>query len=146
VVELDQEDRPLNIVEKPSQPKSQWAVTGIYFYDGDCVDIARSLKPSPRGELEITDLNRAYLERGTLAVEKLGRGFAWLDAGTHAALLQAAEFVYTIEERQGLKISCPEEIAYRLGYINEDQLKSLAAKLSKSDYGVYLERLLTMMN
>ena len=146
VVEMDADGRPLDIVEKPAAPKSQWAVTGIYFYDADCVDIARNLKPSPRGELEITDLNRVYLERGTLAVEKLGRGFAWLDAGTHAALLQAAEFVFTIEERQGLKISCPEEIAYRLGYIDAARLELLAGSLSKSDYGVYLKRILAMGN
>jgi len=146
VVEMDAEGRALSIVEKPKAPKSQWAVTGIYFYDADCVEIARGLKPSSRGELEITDLNRAYLDRGTLAVEKLGRGFAWLDAGTHAALLQAAEYVYTIEERQGLKISCLEEIAYRLGYIDAAQLELLAAELSKSDYGVYLKRILAMTN
>ena len=146
VVEIDAEGKALNILEKPANPKSQWAVTGIYFYDAECVEIARALKPSPRGELEITDLNRAYLDRGALAVEKLGRGFAWLDAGTHAALLQAAEFVYTIEERQGLKISCPEEIAYRLGYIDAAQLELLAANLSKSDYGIYLKRILTMAN
>lgn len=146
VVELDRNGMPVGLVEKPQQPKSQWAVTGIYFYDADCVEIARSLKPSPRGELEITDLNRAYLQRGDLTIEQLGRGFAWLDAGTNAALLQAAEFVYTIEERQGLKISCPEEIAYRLGYIDADALKVLAADLSKSDYGAYLSRILTMNN
>jgi glucose-1-phosphate thymidylyltransferase len=146
VVEMDGEGKPLNIVEKPKTPKSQWAITGIYFYDAECVEIAQNLKASPRGELEITDLNRAYLERGALAVEKLGRGFAWLDAGTHAALLQAAEFVYTIEERQGLKISCPEEIAYRLGYIDAAQLDALATDLSKSDYGAYLRRILTMAN
>ena len=144
VVELTEEGQPIAIVEKPKEPKSQWAVTGIYFYDHHCVEIARSLKASARGELEITDLNRVYLEREALTVEQLGRGFAWLDAGTHPALLQAAEFVYTIEERQGLKICCPEEIAYRLGYIDAAALKHLARELSKSDYGMYLERLLTM--
>ncbi len=146
VVELDPAGKPVALVEKPKNPKSQWAVTGIYFYDANCVEITKSLKPSARGELEITDLNRVYLERSALTVEQLGRGFAWLDAGTHAALLQAAEFVYTIEERQGLKICCPEEIAYRLGFIDAAQLKSLARRLSKTDYGAYLERLLTMKN
>ena len=146
VVELDKAGRATAIVEKPREPKSNWAVTGLYFYDGRCVDIARTLKPSARGELEITDLNRAYLDAGTLQIEQLGRGYAWLDAGTHTSLLQAAEFIYTIEERQGLKICCPEEIAYRLGYIDADGLRSLARELSKSDYGVYLNRLLTMAN
>ena len=144
VVELDQEGQPVDLVEKPKTPKSQWAVTGVYFYDADCVQIARDLKPSPRGELEITDLNRAYLVRGDLKVEKLGRGFAWLDAGTHEALLQAAEFVHTIEERQGLKISCPEEIAYRLGYIDVAQLGRLSADLNKSEYGRYLAKVLEL--
>ena len=144
VVELDKAGKPLALVEKPKEPKSNWAVTGLYFYDANCVDIARSLKPSPRGELEITDLNRVYLEAGTLRVEQLGRGYAWLDAGTHSSLLQASEFVYTIEERQGLKICCPEEIAYRMGYIDADGIKRLARELSKSDYGAYLDRLLTI--
>jgi glucose-1-phosphate thymidylyltransferase len=144
VVEMDDDGKPLSIVEKPKAPNSQWAVTGIYFYDAECVDIARALTHSARGELEITDLNAVYLKRGTLAIEKLGRGFAWLDAGTHASLLQAAQFVHTIEERQGLKISCPEEIAYRLGYIDATELKRLIVPLSKSDYGSYLARLLTM--
>jgi glucose-1-phosphate thymidylyltransferase len=144
VVEMDGEGRPLDLVEKPKNPKSQWAVTGVYFYDADCVQIARDLAPSPRGELEITDLNRAYLKRGTLEIEKLGRGFAWLDAGTHEALLQAAEFVHTIEERQGLKISCPEEVAYRLGYIDAAQLGRLSDDLSKSEYGRYLAKVLEL--
>jgi glucose-1-phosphate thymidylyltransferase len=146
IVELDSAGRASAIVEKPKNPKSHWAVTGIYFYDRDCVKIANNLKPSARGELEITDLNRVYLERGALTVEQLGRGFAWLDAGTHAALLQAAEFVCTIEERQGLKICCPEEIAYRLGYIDAGELQKIASALFKSDYGLYLKRLLAMKN
>ena len=142
VVEFDAAGRPQNLVEKPPQPRSNWAVTGLYFYDSAAIKIARSLKPSARGELEITDLNRVYLECGALTAEKLGRGFAWLDAGTHASLLQAAEFICTIEERQGLKIGCPEEIAYRMGFIGADALERLAAALSKNDYGSYLQRVL----
>ena len=142
VVEFDAEGRAISIEEKPAKPRSRWAVTGLYFYDNDVVDIAASLKPSARGELEITDVNRIYLERGTLAVEQMGRGYAWLDTGTHVSLLQAAEFVRTIEERQTQKIACPEEIAYRLGFIDADQLRSLAEPLQKSGYGQYLLQVL----
>lgn len=143
VVELDNEGRPVDIVEKPPSPRSHWAVTGLYFYDADVVEIVRRLSPSPRGELEITDVNRAYLERKKLSVETLGRGFAWLDAGTHTTLLEAAQFISMVEERQNLKIGCPEEVAYRLGYIDAAALESLAAQLAKSEYGLYLRRILT---
>ncbi len=138
VVELDAERRPRSIEEKPSRPRSNLAVTGLYFYDGRVVDYARQLQPSARGELEITDLNRSYLDRGLLRVEELGRGYAWLDTGTHETLLQAGLFVQTIEERQGLKIACPEEIAYRLGLIDAERVKELAKPLEKSGYGEYL--------
>jgi len=141
VVAFDAADRPASIEEKPKQPKSHWAATGLYFYDDAVADIARSLKPSARGELEITDVNRRYLEAGRLAVERLGRGFAWLDAGTHESLLEAAEFVRVMERRQGLKIACVEEIAYRRGFIDADQLKRLAARLGGTGYGRYLERI-----
>jgi glucose-1-phosphate thymidylyltransferase len=142
VVEIDAEGRAISIEEKPAKPRSRWAVTGLYFYDNDVVDIAASLKPSARGELEITDVNRIYLQRGDLAVEQMGRGYAWLDTGTHVSLLQAAEFVRTIEERQTLKIACPEEIAYRMGFIDADQLRALAEPLHNSGYGQYLLQLL----
>ncbi len=138
VVEFNNEMKALSIEEKPEQPKSNWAVTGLYFYDKDVVDIAANLKPSARGELEITDVNRVYLERGKLSVQKLGRGFAWLDTGTPDSLLDASEFVATLERRQGFKISCPEEIAYRLGFIDAQQLTRLASSYSKSSYGQYL--------
>ena len=142
VVEIDANDRALSIEEKPAQPKSRYAVTGLYFYDADVVSEARELRPSARGELEITDLNRRYMERGMLNVEVLGRGTAWLDTGTHDSLLDAANFVATLEKRQGFKISCPEEIAYRMGYISAEQLERLATPLAKSGYGEYLLALL----
>jgi glucose-1-phosphate thymidylyltransferase len=142
VLELDGQDRPVHIEEKPKEPKSNWAVTGLYFYDASIVEVVRKLKPSVRGELEITDANRVYLEAGRLEVEKLGRGFAWFDAGTHHSLLQASEFIYTIEERQGLKIGCPEEVAYRMGFIDGPALERLIAPIADSDYGAYLRRLL----
>ena len=142
VVEFDAERRAISIEEKPAKPKSRYAVTGIYFYDAQVVAIAEGLKPSPRGELEITDVNRWYLERGQLRTELLGRGMAWLDTGTHDSLLEASLFIQTIEKRQGLKVACPEEIAYRLGYIDAEQLRGLAAKIAKSTYGQYLLRVL----
>jgi len=138
VVELDADGRPLSIEEKPANPRSNVAVTGLYFYDNDVVRIAAGLKPSPRGELEITDVNRAYLSRGDLYVEVLGRGFAWLDTGTHASLVEASHFIQILEQRQGMRVACPEEIALRLGYITLDQFATLAARCAKSGYGQYL--------
>ena len=138
VVEFDPDGKVTAIVEKPQNPKSQYAVPGLYFYDNDVVNIAAKLKPSARGELEITDVNMAYLQRNDLRVELLGRGFAWLDTGTHEALQQAASYVQAIQERQGLKVSCIEEIAFRLGYIDSEQLINLASKYLKNDYGQYL--------
>ncbi|MGH6993207.1 MAG: glucose-1-phosphate thymidylyltransferase RfbA [Caulobacteraceae bacterium] len=142
VVAFDEEGRALAIEEKPAQPRSNWAVTGLYFYDSRAPELAASLKPSARGELEITDLNRKYLELGELTVERLGRGHAWLDTGTHAALLDAALFVRITEERQGLKLCCPEEIAWRAGWISDRDLAGLAAPLARSGYGEYLVALL----
>jgi glucose-1-phosphate thymidylyltransferase len=142
VVHFDATGRALGIEEKPLRPKSNFAVTGLYFYDNAVLDIAASLKPSPRGELEITDVNRAYLERKELLVDLMGRGIAWLDTGTHESLLQASNFIEAIENRQGLKVSCPEEIAYRAGYINASELEALARPLAKTGYGAYLLGLL----
>ncbi len=142
VVEFDADRKAISIEEKPAKPKSRYAVTGIYFYDNQIVKVAEAMTPSPRGELEITDVNKWYLERGQLRTEVLGRGIAWLDTGTHDSLLEASMFIQTIEKRQGLKVACPEEIAYRLGYIDAEQLKALAAKIAKSTYGQYLARVL----
>ena len=138
VVEFDDSKKALSIEEKPEKPRSRYAVTGLYFYDNEVATIARSLRPSPRGELEITDINRIYLERGKLDVVVMGRGIAWLDTGTHESLLEASLFIETIEKRQGLKIACPEEIAYRMGYITASQLEKLAARMSNNGYGKYL--------
>lgn len=142
VVEFDKETgRAISLAEKPKDPRSNYAVTGLYFYDRSIVDVAKSIKPSARGELEITDVNQVYLERGNLRVEKMRRGYAWLDTGTHESLLQAGSFVHTIQTRQGLKISCIEEIAYRMKYIDSTQLEKLAEPLAKNEYGQYLQRL-----
>src|ERR1700757_239089 len=142
VVEFDAERRAVSIEEKPAKPKSRYAVTGIYFYDAQVVSVAEGLKPSPRGELEITDVNRWYLERDQLRCEVMGRGMAWLDTGTHDSLLDASNFIFTLEHRQGLKVACPEEIAFRLGYITGDQLNALAARIGKNSYGNYLRQIL----
>jgi glucose-1-phosphate thymidylyltransferase len=138
VVELDDHARPVSIVEKPTAPKSKWAVTGLYFFDQQIVEIAASLKPSARGELEVTDAIDAYLRRGQLHVERLGRGFAWLDTGTPDSMLDASEFMRTLEKRQGFRVSCPEEVAYRMGFISRDDLEQLGRELGKSEYGRYL--------
>ncbi|MFC0284631.1 glucose-1-phosphate thymidylyltransferase RfbA [Camelimonas abortus] len=140
IVEFDGQGRALSIEEKPERPRSNWAVTGLYFYDRQVVDIAASLRPSARGELEITDVNRAYLEQGKLSVQKMGRGFAWLDTGTHDSLVDAANFVRTLEKRQGQRIACPEEVAFEKGFIDAAQLERLGAALGKSGYGQYLIR------
>ena len=146
VVEFDQKNQALSLDEKPTQPKSNYAVTGLYFYDTNVVNLAKTLKPSSRGELEITDLNRLYLNEQKLNVEIMGRGFAWLDTGTHDSLLEASQFIATIENRQGLKVSCPEEIGYRKGWINATQLEKLAAPLSKNGYGQYLKSIIQEEN
>jgi glucose-1-phosphate thymidylyltransferase len=142
VVSFDAAGRATSIEEKPAAPKSNYAITGLYFYDRDVVDIAKSLRPSARGQLEITDVNRAYLERGSLDVRVMARGMAWLDTGTHDSLLEAAHFIQTLEKRQGLKVGCPEEVAWRLGWIDSGQLAKLAEPLAKSGYGSYLLGLL----
>lgn len=142
VVEFNAEGRAISLEEKPKSPKSRYAVTGLYFYDNHVVEMAKKVKPSSRGELEITDLNRMYLEQGKLDVQTMGRGYAWLDTGTHESMLEASQFIHTIEHRQGLKVACPEEIAWRSGWIDDAQLSDLSKPLAKSGYGQYLQRLL----
>lgn len=142
VVEFDKEGKAISLEEKPLEPKSNYAVTGLYFYDNSVVEMAKSLKPSPRGELEITDINRIYMEQGRMSVAMMGRGYAWLDTGTHQSLIEASNFIQTIELRQGLKVACPEEIAFRKGFIDTEQMKKLAIPLSKNDYGKYLLKII----
>lgn len=144
VVEFDKAGKVISLEEKPADPKSNYAVTGLYFYDQDVVEVSKSIKPSPRGELEITDINRIYMEQGNLSVEIMGRGYAWLDTGTHDSLLEASHYIATIERRQGLKVACPEEIAFRQHWINAEQLEGLAAPLAKNGYGQYLRQLLKL--
>lgn len=142
VVEFNKNGTAISLEEKPLEPKSNYAVTGLYFYDNDVIELVKHLKPSARGELEITDINRIYMEQGRLSVAMMGRGYAWLDTGTHQSLIEASNFIATIEERQGLKVSCPEEIAYRKGFIDAAQVAKLAEPLSKNDYGKYLMRMI----
>lgn len=142
VVEFDKDMNAVSIEEKPEEPKSNYAVTGLYFYDNDVIEIAKSIEPSPRGELEITDVNKAYLERGDLSVELMGRGFAWLDTGTHESLLEAAQYIETVQRMQNMQVANLEEIAYRMGYITEEDVRTLAQPLKKNEYGQYLLRLI----
>ncbi|MGF6563115.1 glucose-1-phosphate thymidylyltransferase RfbA [Erwinia aphidicola] len=146
VVEFDKAGIAVSLEEKPSEPKSNYAVTGLYFYDNSVVEMAKSLRPSPRGELEITDINRLYMDQGNLSVAMMGRGYAWLDTGTHQSLIEASNFIQTIEERQGLKVSCPEEIAYRKSFIDAKQVEKLAAPLAKNNYGKYLLKIIDKKN